>query len=98
MKERDFSKAKKDLWDRMTGNIKELNDANSNGNINVYPNVSFTNEGVNIEPSIVEERYMCLCHVFSATTVKCHFLWSPFNIKNTHQNRIKTDCRFIYDK
>lgn len=53
MKERDFSKAKKGLWDRMTGNIKELNDpANSNGNINVYPNVSFTNEGVNIEPSI----------------------------------------------
>ena len=36
--ERDFDNAKKDLYYKMTGNVKELNDpANSNSRINVYP-------------------------------------------------------------
>ena len=43
MKERDFSTEKKDLWNRMTGNIPELNDpANANGYVNNYPNSLFT--------------------------------------------------------
>lgn len=53
LKERDFSSAKKDLWNRMTGNISELNDpGNSNGNINNYPNTLFTEAGLSPEPSI----------------------------------------------
>ena len=53
MKERDFSKTKKDLWNKMTGNIADLNDpANSNGNINTYPNSHFTTAELDIEPSI----------------------------------------------
>ena len=53
LKERDFSSTKKDLWNRMTGNISELNDpGNSNGNINNYPNSMFTEAGLSPEPSI----------------------------------------------
>lgn len=53
MKERDFSTEKKDLWNRMTGNVKELNDpGNANGNINSYPNTLFTSNSLSPEPSI----------------------------------------------
>ena len=52
VKERDFTGAKKDLWNRMTGNVPEINDpANANGNINVYPNAMYIDES-GVEPSI----------------------------------------------
>ena len=52
LKERDFSEGKKDLWDKMTGNVPELNDpGNAFGNINVYPSVAFRGNP-EIEPSI----------------------------------------------
>lgn len=52
VKERDFNGSKKDLWNRMTGNIPEVNDpANANGNINVYPNAMYIDES-GVEPSI----------------------------------------------
>jgi len=52
VKERDFTNAKKDLWNRMTGNVPEINDpANANGNINVYPNAMYIDES-GVEPSI----------------------------------------------
>jgi len=52
IKERDFNGAKKDLWNRMSGNIPEVNDpANANGNINVYPNSMYIDES-GVEPSI----------------------------------------------
>ena len=53
MKERDFSAEKKELWNRMTGNIPELNDpGNANGYVNNYPNSLFTEDGLTPEPSI----------------------------------------------
>ena len=53
IKERDYNNSKKNLWNRMTGNIPELNDpANANGNINTYPNVQFSTADLDIEPSI----------------------------------------------
>ena len=53
IKERDFNKSKKDLWNRMTGNTPELNNpGNANGNINTYPNVFFSDANFAIEPSI----------------------------------------------
>ncbi len=53
MKERDFSTEKKDLWNRMTGNIPEVNDpGNANGYVNSYPNSLFTVDGLSPEPSI----------------------------------------------
>ena len=53
VKERDFNKSKKDLWNRMTGNIPELNNpGNVNGNVNTYPNVFWSRADLDIEPSI----------------------------------------------
>jgi len=52
LKERDLSLAKKNLWNRMTGNIPEIYDpGNSNGNVNVYPNSMYMDES-GVEPSI----------------------------------------------
>ena len=52
LKERDLSAAKKDLFNRMTGNTPEIYDpGNSNGNVNVYPNAMYIDES-GVEPSI----------------------------------------------
>lgn len=52
LKERDYSKEKKDLWDKMTGNIPELHSPEySNGRVNIYPNSQFLNDS-GVEPSI----------------------------------------------
>ena len=53
LKERDYSDVKKKLWNRMTGNIPDLNDpGNSNGNINTYPNTQWSTDELDIEPAI----------------------------------------------
>ena len=52
LKERDLTKAKKDLFNKMTGNVVEMNDpGNANGNVNVYPNAMYIDES-GVEPSI----------------------------------------------
>ena len=57
LKERDYNNSKKDLWNRMTGNVPELNDpGNTNGNINTYPNVQWSDASLDIEPSIRGRR------------------------------------------
>ena len=46
------SVAKKDLFNRMTGNVPEIYDpGNANGNVNVYPNSMYIDES-GVEPSI----------------------------------------------
>jgi hypothetical protein len=53
MMERDFSQIKKDLFNKMTGNVRELNDpANSFNRYDVYPNASWQSNNVGAEPSI----------------------------------------------
>jgi len=53
MVERDFPNDKKNLYYKMTGNVAELNDpANSNGNVNMYPNAYYTTNQAGPEPSI----------------------------------------------
>ena len=65
LNQRDFTEEKKLLWNKMTGNVKEINDpANSYGRINVYPN-AFYNKQNNIEPSIRgRQLYIPLGSVF----------------------------------
>jgi len=71
IKERDYSNAKKDLWDEMTGNISEINDpANAHGNVNVYPNCHFTTAGLDIEPSIRGRRIYIPIEAFFCHTSK----------------------------
>jgi hypothetical protein len=51
--QRDFNNAKRDLYNNMTGNTRELNDpGNANGNINAYPNAYYTSNPIGPEPSI----------------------------------------------
>jgi hypothetical protein len=53
MVQRDFSAEKKALFDKMTGNVKELNDpANSGSRVNSYPNAFYTEAISGPEPSI----------------------------------------------
>jgi hypothetical protein len=53
MVDRDFSTEKKDLFNKMTGNITELNDpASAYDRNNTYPSASFTPEISGAEPSI----------------------------------------------
>lgn len=53
MVERDFDAAKKDLYDKMTGHVPELNDpANAFQRLNVYPNAYYTESSTGPEPSI----------------------------------------------
>lgn len=52
LKERDYPKEKKELWNKMTGNVPELtNPDNCNGRINVYPHAQYIDE-TGVEPSI----------------------------------------------
>jgi hypothetical protein len=53
MVQRDFSAEKKALFDRMTGNVPELNDpGNSGTRVNAYPNAYYTDDPAGAEPSI----------------------------------------------
>ena len=53
MVERDFSGEKKKLFDKMTGNIPELNDpANAFSRQNTYPSAYYAGSGATAEPSI----------------------------------------------
>lgn len=52
LKERDYPREKKDLWNKMTGNVPELTEPeNCNGRINVYPHAQYIDE-TGVEPSI----------------------------------------------
>jgi len=53
MVQRDFSTDKKGLFDKMTGNVPELNDpANYSSRVNSYPNAFYTDNPAGPEPSI----------------------------------------------
>lgn len=53
MMERDFPNEKKDLFNRMSGNVDELNNpANAYGRQNVYPSAYYTSSTTGAEPSI----------------------------------------------
>jgi len=53
MVERDFSAEKKELFNRMTGNIDELNNpANAFNRVNAYPSAFYTKDSAGAEPSI----------------------------------------------
>ena len=53
LKERDFSKEKKELWDKMVGNTDDLHTPeNSQMRENIYPHAQSDSEGNAVEPSI----------------------------------------------
>ena len=76
--ERDFNNVKKDLYNKMTGNINELNDpANSNGKVNIYPS---TMPGTNTnsallgpEPSIRSRKLFIPINIWFTLASKMGF-------------------------
>ena len=74
LKERDFDITKKNLWNRMTGNIKEFNNPdNSHGNINTYPNSHFSDPALDPEPSIRGKQLFIPIDAFFVIQVKWHY-------------------------
>ena len=82
MVQRDFSKAKRELFDEMTGNTKELNDpANYGGRNNNYPNAIFNEDWINsseslglgAEPSIRGRKIYVPLNIWSTLNSKLAF-------------------------
>tara|TARA_B100001059_G_scaffold48770_1_gene41748 strand:+ start:18030 stop:19676 length:1647 start_codon:yes stop_codon:yes gene_type:complete len=70
LKERDFSNSKKDLWNRMTGNIPELNNPAFSGNrANVYPNAMYVDE-TGVIPSIQGRKLYIPLNLFFSDSSK----------------------------
>ena len=77
MVERDFSSEKKELFNRMTGNVVELNDpGNSNTRINSYPNAY---------PNITSDNF--LNPVGAEPSIRGRNLYIPINTWFTLDNR-----------
>ena len=92
MVQRDFSKAKKDLFDEMIGNVPQMNDpanySNNNGN---YPNY-FAGSSQNNEPSIRGRRLYIPLNIWSTLSSKLAF---PLAALKYNQLKIEITCRPI---
>jgi hypothetical protein len=70
MVQRDYKTEKKELWNKMTGNIPELyNPSNSYNNVNVYPNAHYI-DSIAIEPSIRGKKLYIPIDAFFCTNSK----------------------------
>ena len=74
MVDRDFSETKKDLFDKMTGNIPELFDpANAQGRVNSYPSAFYTDNPVGAEPSIRSRQLFIPINSWFSLDSRCAF-------------------------
>jgi hypothetical protein len=93
--QRDFSGAKKSLYDDMTGNTAELNDpGNSNSRINMYPNAYYTNLPQGSEPSIRSRRLYIPINAWFTLSSKMAF---PLIALQYNQLQIDVTMRPIND-
>ena len=97
--QRDHNEAKKKLWNKMTGNIPELNNPGfANGNVNIYPNVMWEHiDGV--QPSIRSRQLFIPLDVFFCDSSKLALplvalQYQEISIKITELQRIYSmKCR-----
>lgn len=76
MVERDFSSEKKKLFDKMTGNINELNNpGNAYGRINTYPSAYYQGSSINdiSEPSIRGTKLYIPINTWFTLNSRCAF-------------------------
>jgi len=76
MVERDFNTEKKELFNRMSGNVAELNDpANAFGRVNMYPNSFYTNTSATgtSEPSIRSKTLYIPINTWFTLDSRCAF-------------------------
>ncbi len=87
MVDRDFSAAKKQLFNDMTGNISELNNPrNANGRSGVYPSAYFYPGSLGAEPSI-RGRTLCIpINMWFTMDSKCAFPMAALQYNELHIN------------
>jgi hypothetical protein len=74
MVERDFTAEKKELFNRMTGNIPEINDpANSYSRVNAYPSAYHTDNAAGAEPSIRGRNLFIPINTWFTLDSRCAF-------------------------
>jgi hypothetical protein len=74
MVDRDFSGTKKDLFDKMSGNVPELNDpANAFGKSNIYPSAFYTDNSAGSEPSIRARQILIPINAWFTLDNRCAF-------------------------
>ena len=74
MVERDFTRDKKDLFNKMTGNILELhNPGNAYNRVNAYPSAYFTSNSAGAEPSIRGRQLYIPINTWFTLDSRCAF-------------------------
>jgi hypothetical protein len=87
MVERDFSAAKKDLFNEMTGNVKELNNPrNANGRSGAYPNAYYQPGSLGAEPSIRGRTLYIPINMWFTLDSKCAFPMASLQYNELHIN------------
>jgi hypothetical protein len=87
MVERDFSAAKKDLFNKMTGNVSELNaPRNANGRSGAYPNAYFQPGSLGAEPSIRGRTLYIPINMWFTLDSKCAFPMASLQYNELHIN------------
>jgi hypothetical protein len=95
MVERDFTAEKKDLFNRMSGNIDELHDpAYAFGRANAYPSASYTTSAAGAEPSIRGRNLYIPLNVWFTLNAGCAF---PLVCLQYNELHIKVTMRPIRD-
>ena len=91
MVQRDFSAAKKDLFDKMTGHTTEMNDpANFSTNNGNYPN--YLGQALSCSPSIRGRKLYIPLNIWSTLSSK---LALPLLCLQKNQLKIQIECRAI---
>jgi len=87
MVERDFSSAKKDLFNEMTGNVAELNaPRNANGRSGAYPNAYYQPGSLGAEPSIRGRTLYIPINMWFTLDSKCAFPMATLQYNELHIN------------
>jgi len=87
MVERDFSSAKKDLFNEMTGNVAELNaPRNANGRSGAYPNAYYQPGSLGAEPSIRGRTLYIPINMWFTLDSKCAFPMASLQYNELHIN------------
>tara|TARA_B110000879_G_C11147768_1_gene503221 strand:- start:519 stop:2216 length:1698 start_codon:yes stop_codon:yes gene_type:complete len=87
MVERDFNTEKKELFNKMTGNVPELNDpANCNGRINSYPSSVYAQNPAGAEPSIRGRNLYIPINTWFTLNSSCAFPLIALQYQELHIN------------